>query len=263
MGIINITPDSFYAASRRESEAEIIHHVQRMIEEGASIIDIGAQSSNPSSPLVAEADEAKRLHRGLSVIRKEFPEAILSVDTFYAGVAKMCVEKFGVDIINDISGGQIDDKMFSTVAQLKVPYILMHIKGTPQTMTRETRYKHFAQDIFFYFSEKIKRLNSLGISDIIIDPGFGFSKTLDQNYEMMAQLRNFHIFELPLLVGISRKSMIYNFLNIRPEECLNGTSALNMYALSQGANILRVHDVKEAVETVSLFRKLQISAPIT
>lgn len=261
MGIVNITPDSFYDKSRKQSETEVVQHVSKMIAQGASIIDIGAQSSNPKSPLISVEEESERLRKILPQLTREFPKAIFSIDTFYSEVAKMCVEEFGVSIVNDISGGEMDDNMFATIAQLKVPYILMHIKGTPQTMTKETSYKHLLQDIFFYFSQKVETLKLLGVSDIVIDPGFGFGKTLNQNYELMAQLRNFHIFGLPLLVGISRKSMIYNFLETTPQQSLNGTTALNMYALLQGANILRVHDVEEAMETISLFRKLQLSEP--
>ncbi|OJU50264.1 MAG: dihydropteroate synthase [Bacteroidales bacterium 45-6] len=263
MGIANITPDSFFDKSRKQSEIEAVEHVGKMIAQGASIIDIGAQSSNPKSPLISVEEESERLRKVLPTLTKEFPKALFSIDTFYSQVAKMCVEEFGVGIVNDISGGQMDEDMFGTVAQLKVPYILMHMKGTPQTMTQETHYKHLTQDIFFYFSKKIETLKLLGLNDILIDPGFGFSKTLNQNYELMAQLRNFHIFGLPLLVGISRKSMIYHFLETTPQESLNATTALNMYALQHGASILRVHDVKEAVETIKLFRKLQLSEPIT
>ncbi len=261
MGIINITPDSFYEKSRKQSESEIVEQTKRMLHDGASIIDLGAQSSNPNSPLVSAKEEASRLRKVLPTLIQEFPNAIFSIDTFYSDVARMCVEEFGIALVNDISGGQIDDKMFSTVAQLRVPYVLMHMKGTPQNMTQQADYKHLIQDIFFYFSQKIEELSILGMNDIIIDPGFGFSKTLNQNYELMAQLRNFHIFELPLLVGVSRKSMIYKFLEITPAESLNGTTALQMYSLMNGANILRVHDVKEAVETIKIFNKIQLSEP--
>lgn len=261
MGILNITPDSFYVKSRKQTETEIIEQTAKMIDEGAFIIDIGAQSSNPKSPLLSVDEESERLRKFLPALKKEFPNTFFSLDTFYSEVAKMGVEEFGVDIINDISGGQIDEQMFATIARLRVPYILMHMKGTPQNMTQRTEYKHLIQDIFYYFSERIDKLKLLGVCDIILDPGFGFSKTLDQNYELMAQLKNFHIFELPLLVGISRKSMIYKLLDLTPEESLTGTTALNTYSLMQGASILRVHDVREAVETINIVQKIKKSEP--
>ena len=202
-----------------------------------------------------------RLAIGLRTINQHFPNVTLSVDTFRAEVAARCVEEFGVGIINDISGGELDSKMFETVARLQVPYIMMHMKGTPQTMQQETTYDIFIKDIFLYFAKKIAQLRQLGVNDIILDPGFGFAKTLDQNYELMAQLQEFNTFELPMLVGISRKSMIYKLLNTTPAEALNGTTALNTVALMKGANILRVHDVKAAVETVRItetVRKYQL-----
>lgn len=256
MGILNVTPDSFYAKSRIQTEKDIIQRIADIIDQGGKIIDIGAQSSNPKSPLLSSAEEMDRLRKALVIINKEFPEIILSVDTFYSDVARMCVEEFGVAIINDISGGEIDKKMFETVASLHVPYILMHMCGTPQTMMQQTNYKNLIQDIFYYFSKKIAELHLLGVNDIIVDPGFGFSKTLDQNYELMAQLDKFSIFDLPLLVGISRKSMIYNLLKIIPDESLNGTTVLNTFAIQNGANILRVHDVKPAVEAIEIMTKL-------
>ena len=261
MGIVNITPDSFYKGSRKQSEKEIIERVQQILEQGGTIIDIGGQSTTPSSTLHTAKEELERLTPALSIIQREFPNAILSVDTFYADVAKAAVEEYGVAIINDISGGQIDDQMFATVAKLNVPYILMHMRGTPQTMQQLTDYDNFIQDIIFYFSEKIARLNSLGVNDIIVDPGFGFSKTLEQNYELMAHLKYFHIFEIPLLVGVSRKSMLYRPLGLTAEESLNATTVLNTYALQSGAKILRVHDVKEAVECVKLTCKLNKYTP--
>lgn len=256
MGIVNITPDSFYRFSRKQSQKEIIGRVQQIINEGGSIIDIGGQSTTPTSTLQTVKEELARIEPALSIIQSEFPDAILSIDTFYSEVAKVAVEKYGVAIINDISGGQIDENMFDTVAQLNVPYILMHMRGTPQTMQQLTDYDNFIEDIIFYFSEKIAHLNSLGVNDIIVDPGFGFSKTLEQNYELMAHIKYFHIFETPLLVGVSRKSMIYKLLETDIDGSLNGTTALNTYALQSGANILRVHDVKEAVECVKLSKEL-------
>lgn len=256
MGILNVTPDSFYAGSRKQSEEEIIKRVQQIVDEGGKIIDIGAQSSNPKSEFLSPQTEIERLDFALKIINKHFPNLIMSVDTFYADVARFSVEEHGVAIINDISGGSLDKEMFKTVANLNVPYILMHMRGTPQTMQELTDYDNFIQDIFYYFSEKIAELHQLGVNDIIVDPGFGFSKTVEQNYELMGSLRGFSIFELPLLVGISRKSMIYRLLDITPDESLNGTTALNAFALQNGADILRVHDVKEAVETVKIMRKI-------
>jgi dihydropteroate synthase len=256
MGIVNITPDSFFSVSRKQTETEIIERCRQIINEGGSIIDIGAQSSAPTSTFLSAKEEAIRLMPALKLIRKEFPDAIISVDTFYADVAKQSVEEFGANIINDISGGQIDNQMLPTMAQLNVPYILMHMRGTPQTMQSFTNYDNFIQDILYYFSERKAKLNLLGVNDVIIDPGFGFSKTLSQNYELMAYLKYFHIFDEPILVGISRKSMIYKLLNTSPQESLNGTTVLNTVALLSGASILRVHDVREAVECVKIAGKV-------
>lgn len=256
MGILNVTPDSFYSGSRKQSEKEIVGRVRQILEEGGEIVDIGGQSTTPTSTLIPAKEELKRLEPALRLIRKNFPNAILSIDTFYSEVARSAVEKYGVNIINDISGGQIDDNMFETVARLNVPYILMHMRGTPQTMRQHTRYDSFIQDILYYFSEKISKLNLLGVNDIIIDPGFGFSKTTDQNYQLMAYLKYFNIFDVPILVGISRKSMIYELLECTPQESLNGTSVLNTFALLSGTNILRVHDVKEAAECVKIMGKI-------
>lgn len=261
MGIVNITPDSFYKGSRKQSEKEVIERVQQIIDQGGTIIDIGGQSTAPTSTIHTAKEELERITPALSLIQLEFPDAILSIDTFYSEVAKTVVEKYGVAMVNDISGGQIDEKMFATVAELNVPYILMHMRGTPQTMQLHTDYDNFIEDIIFYFSEKIAHLNRLGVNDIIIDPGFGFSKTLEQNFELMAYLKYFHIFETPLLVGISRKSMVYKSLETSVEESLNATTVLNTYALQSGANILRVHDVKEAIECVKLIGKLNKYIP--
>lgn len=257
MGIINITPDSFYTNSRKQTEKGIVQRVQQILQEGAGIVDIGGQSTTASSVLMSSSEEIQRLEPALNIIRKEYPDAVLSIDTFYSEVARWSVEKYGVNIINDISGGQIDENMFQTVAELNVPYILMHMRGMPQNMQQMTDYADFIQEIIYYFSEKVKLLNQLGVNDIIVDPGFGFSKTLDQNYELMAYLNAFEIFDMPLLVGISRKSMIYRLTKSCPEESLNGTSVLNTFALLNGANILRVHDVKEAVECVKIVAKLK------
>lgn len=258
MGILNITPDSFYAGSRKQSELNIISRVSEIISQGGTIIDIGAQSTSPKSEFQTAAVERERLRTALQIINREFPEAILSVDTFYGDVARFAVEEHGVSIINDVSGGQIDETMFDTVARLNVPYVLMHMRGTPQTMQTLTDYNNLLQDVLYYFSQKVNDLHQRGVNDIIIDPGFGFSKTLEQNYELMAMLRGFSIFELPLLVGISRKTMIYCLLDKTPEESLNGTTVLNTFAIQNGANILRVHDVKEAVEVVKITKALSV-----
>lgn len=252
MGILNITPDSFYAGSRVEDEAEITRRVIQIITDGASMIDVGAYSSRPGADDVTPEEEMKRLRKGLGIVRKLYPEAVVSVDTFRADVAKMCVEEFGVQIINDISGGMLDANMFATVAQLGVPYILMHMKGTPQTMQDQPHYDNVVREVMLYFAEKVQQLRDLGVKDIILDPGFGFAKTLDHNYQLMEHLEDFRLLELPILVGISRKSMIYRLLESTPQEALNGTTVLNTLALMKGANILRVHDVKECVEAVRI-----------
>jgi len=257
MGILNVTPDSFYSDSRKQSEEEIVQRCRQILEEGGTMIDVGAQSTAPGSSFLTAREEADRLMPALKMIRREFPEAILSVDTFHADVAKQAVEEYGANIINDISGGQIDERMFAVMGELNVPYVLMHMRGTPQTMQQNTTYDHFIQDLLYYFSERKARLNSLGVNDVIIDPGFGFSKTMLQNYELMAYLKYFHIFEEPILVGISRKSMIYRLLGTTPEESLNGSTILNTVALLSGASILRVHDVKAAVECIQITDKIK------
>ncbi len=256
MGIVNITPDSFYSGSRKETLNDAIKQAEQILEDGGTIIDIGGQSTAPTSSMLDASEELKRISPIIREIRKTFPNAILSIDTFYSEVAKAAVEEFGVNIINDISGGQIDEKMLETVAKLNVPYILMHMRGTPQTMQQLTNYDNLLKDIFYYFSQKVSQLNQLGVNDIIIDPGFGFSKTVEQNYKLIANLKYFDIFELPLMVGISRKTMIYKLLDTTPSESLNGTTALNTFALNSGANILRVHDVKQAVECIKIYDKI-------
>ena len=262
MGILNVTPDSFYSGSRKQTETDIVNRCRQILDEGGRIIDIGGQSTTPTSTLLTAKEELERLEPALAIIRREFPDVILSVDTFYSEVVKVTVEKYGVNIINDISGGQIDENMFETVARLNVPYILMHMRGTPQTMQQFTHYDNFIQDILYYFSEKMAKLNLLGVNDIIIDPGFGFSKTTDQNYQLMAYLKYFNTFDVPILAGISRKSMIYKFLGGTAQESLNGTSVLNTVALLSGAHILRVHDVKEAAECVKITTKISNSVVI-
>lgn len=257
MGILNVTPDSFYSGSRKQTEEEILQRCHQILEEGGAMIDVGAQSTAPTSSLLTAKEEAARLMPALKLIRRTLPEAILSVDTFYADVARQAVEEYGVQIINDISAGQIDSRMFSVMAELNVPYVLMHMRGTPQNMQKQTNYDNLFQDITYFFSKRIAQLKSLGVNDVIIDPGFGFSKTVMQNFELMAYLKYFHIFDEPILVGISRKSMIYRLLGNSPEESLNGTTVLNSIALLSGASILRVHDVKEAVECVLLTSQIK------
>ena len=257
MGILNVTPDSFYAGSRMETEKDIINRLHQMTCEGASILDIGAYSSRPDAEHISTEEEMNRLRTGLDLVRKHQPEAVVSVDTFRADVAKMCVEEFGAAMINDISAGQLDAAMFGTIAQLGVPYIMMHMQGTPQNMQMNPHYDNLLKEVLLYFAERVQKLRDLGVKDIIIDPGFGFGKTLEHNYELMNHLDEFQLFELPLLVGISRKSMIYKLLGTTPEEALNGTTVLNTLALMKGANILRVHDVKAAKEAVTLVEKMK------
>ena len=255
MGILNVTPDSFYAGSRMETEEAVRGRVRQIIAEGGSMIDVGAYSSRPGAADVSAEEEMERLRRGMRIVREEAPEIPVSVDTFRADVAKMAVEELGVDIINDISGGELDKEMFKTVAKLGVPYILMHMKGTPQTMQQAPHYDDLMKEVMLYFAEKVQQLRDLGQKDIVLDPGYGFAKTIDHNYELLRHQEMLEVFELPLLVGVSRKSMIYRFLGSSPEEALNGTTVLNTLALQKGANILRVHDVKEAVEVVRLVEK--------
>ena len=256
MGILNVTPDSFYSGSRKQTEDEIESRVRQIIGEGASIIDIGAYSSRPNADDVSPSEEMERLRKGLSVIQRVAPNAIVSVDTFRADVANMCVEEYGVGIVNDISGGMLDKDMFATVAKLGIPYILMHMQGTPQNMQQNPHYDDVVKEVFMYFAEKVQRLRDLGVKDIILDPGYGFGKTVEHNYELMNHQEELLEFELPLLVGISRKSMIYKALGITADEALNGTSVLNTISLLKGANILRVHDVATCVEVVNLIQKL-------
>lgn len=252
MGILNVTPDSFYAESRKQSEEDILRRVNEILEQEATIIDIGAYSSRPGANEVSPEEETERLTHALTIIRKAYPEVIISIDTFRANVAETCVRNYGADIINDISGGELDKNMFETVARLQVPYILMHMKGTPQNMQQDTHYDNLLADILQYFGRKIDELHELGVNDIILDPGYGFAKTLEQNYELLHEQEALLQFGLPLLVGISRKSMIYRLLDTTPQDALNGTSVLNTIALTKGANILRVHDVREAVETIKI-----------
>jgi dihydropteroate synthase len=257
MGIINITPDSFYRGSRVTGEKEIISTAVRMTEEGADILDIGGYSSRPSAEDITAEEEGSRVLNAIRLIRKELPGAIVSVDTFRAEIAKTAVNEYGADIINDISGGDADEKMFGLVTQLNIPYIMMHMKGNPRTMQENPEYDDVVADILKWFGSRIVKLQTAGVKDIIIDPGFGFGKTIKHNFEMLRRLGDFAIAGLPLLAGISRKSMIWKSLSITPSEALNGTSVLHAVALLNGADILRVHDVKEAVQAVKLIEMLK------
>ena len=250
MGILNVTPDSFYSASRKNTEQEIADRVEAILAEG------GAYSSRPGADDVSAEEEMSRLRSGLKILRNIASDAVVSVDTFRADVAKMCVEEYGVQIINDISGGELDTRMFSTVAELGVPYILMHMKGDPQTMQNGPHYDDLLTEVLRYFGSKVQQLHELGVKDIILDPGFGFAKTLEHNYELMNRMQDLQVLELPILVGVSRKSMIYRLRGGSPEEALNGTSVLNTLALLKGASILRVHDVKAATEVVRIVKKM-------
>ncbi len=254
MGILNITPDSFYSDSRVQSEKEILTRAEKMLMAGATFLDVGGYSSRPGAKDLSETEEIQRVSQAIKVIHKEFPQALISVDTFRSSVAKAAVQE-GACMINDISGGSLDPKMLDTVASLKVPYILMHMQGTPQTMASLTKYNNLVKDIFDYFHQKVNTLRQLGVNDLVLDPGFGFAKTFEQNFSLLNHLDHFKLFEAPLLIGLSRKSMIWKTLDITADDALNGTTALHMIALLKGASILRVHDVKEAVETIKLFSK--------
>lgn len=260
MGILNVTPDSFYADSRQQTEQEIVRRVDQILAEGGDMIDIDAYSSRPQADHISPEEEMRRLRTGLEIIRRHHPDSIVSVDTFRADVARMCVEEYGVDMINDIAAGEMDAQMFATVAQLQVPYIIMHMQGTPQNMQLHPHYDNLLKEIFLYFSRKIQQLRDLGVKDILLDPGFGFGKTLEHNYQLMNHLEEFRLFELPLLVGVSRKSMIYRLLGGTPDDALNGTTVLHTLALQKGAHILRVHDVKAAVEVVKIVQALKANA---
>ena len=255
MGILNVTPNSFFDGGKYKNENEIISQVDKMLSEGATFIDIGAYSSKPSAEFVTEQEEIDRIVPAIELILKHFPEALLSIDTFRAAVAKASIDS-GAAIINDIAAGELDDKMFDVIAKYNVPYIMMHMRGNPQTMQSLTQYEDIVKEMLFYFSEKVRKARSFGINDLILDPGFGFAKTTDQNYEVLQKMELFNVLELPVLAGVSRKSMIYKTLGNTAQEALNGTTVLNTIALTKGAKILRVHDVKEAVECVTLMNKI-------
>jgi len=255
MGVLNVTPDSFYSGCRAQTDEAIAERARQILEEGASIIDIGAYSSRPNCVDISPEEELNRLRYALKILNEVHPDAIISVDTFRASVAEVCVKEYGVAIINDISGGEMDKNMFDTVVDLQVPYIMQHMQGTPQDMQNSPHYDNLMRETFLYFSEKIQTLHDRGLNDIILDPGFGFGKTLDHNYELLSHLEEFKIFELPILVGLSRKSMITKLLDIPTTEALNGTTVANTIALMKGADIIRVHDVKEAVQAVKIVQK--------
>ncbi len=255
MGIVNVTPDSFFDGGKLTNSNEIVLQVDKMLRDGATFFDLGGYSSKPGAEFVSEAEELNRVVPIVKLLVEKFPDILLSIDTFRSEVAKQAIEN-GAALINDISAGQLDEKMLETVAKLQVPYIMMHMKGTPKTMQSLANYDDLLKEMNFYFSERVAKARSFGLNDIIIDPGFGFAKTLEQNYELLQNLELLQFHDLPILAGISRKSMIYKALETAPEEALNGTTFLHAFCLQKGANILRVHDVKEAVECVSLFRLL-------
>ena len=256
MGIINLTPDSFYDGGKLDSEKEIIHQAEKMLKEGATFLDLGGYSSRPGANFVSETDELNRVLPAVKTLIKEFPNINLSIDTFRSKIAKTCIEN-GACMINDISAGLLDPQMLEVIANYQVPLVIMHMRGTPETMMLNTNYENLTNDILYFFSERISKARALGINDIIVDPGFGFSKKLDQNFELFNDLELFSFLNTPILIGISRKSMIQKTLNISATESLNGTTALHAIALQKGVSILRVHDVKEAFETISLLQNLK------
>ena len=255
MGIVNVTPDSFFKGNRFLTQKAILSGVEKMILEGAGIIDVGGYSTRPSAELITQDEEIRRLSEGLEVILKKFPDILISVDTFRSGVARHVVENFGVAMINDVSGGTLDDLMFETIADLHVAYVLMHMRGTPQTMQTQVQYEDVVSDVLHFLEKRLARLHLLGVNDVIIDPGFGFAKTMEQNYTLLNRLEYFNLLNVPILAGMSRKSMLTKLLGIDGNEALNATTAANMLALMGGASILRVHDVKEARQTISIFNK--------
>lgn len=257
MGILNVTPNSFYDGGKYKTDLDFLKQTEKMLVDGADIIDLGAYSSKPSAEFVSEEEEIKRLVSVVALLVDTFPAIKVSIDTFRANVAKEAIEAGGA-IVNDIAAGLLDERMMEVVGQLQVPYIMMHMRGNPQTMQTLTAYEDLVVDIRYYFSERLAQARAANINDVILDPGFGFAKTGAQNYELMAKLEHFHCFDLPLLVGISRKSMIYKLLDCKPEQALNGTSVLNTIALQKGAQILRVHDVKEANEVRKILNQLMI-----
>lgn len=256
MGIINTTPDSFYPGSRVSNPEAALEKAREMMDQGADILDLGALSSRPGAEEISEQEELDRLTPVLEILRKHFPDFPLSVDTWRSGVARSLRENFGIHMVNDITAGSLDPEMFTTMAQLNIPYIIMHMQGTPATMQQEPVYENMVDELLQFFAEKVYKLRKLGLNDIIIDPGFGFGKTLEQNYQLLREFDLFQMLELPLMAGISRKSMIYKLLESSPEFALNGTTAAHMVALMKGARLLRVHDVAAAKETVKIFQQI-------
>lgn len=256
MGVLNVTPDSFYDGGRYINESTIISQTEKMISDGASIIDIGGMSSRPGAAIITVEEELKRVVSNVALLKNKFPETIFSIDTVHSEVARQCVEA-GAGIVNDISAGKLDATFYKTVADLNVPYVLMHMKGTPKTMQKNINYQDVLVEVLDFFIKEIGKLRALGLKDVIIDPGFGFGKTIEHNFHLLKNMHAFKILDVPMLVGISRKSMVYKSLDITAKEALNGTTALHMIALQQGAKILRVHDVKEAAETIKLWKILE------
>jgi dihydropteroate synthase len=257
MGILNITTDSFYDGGKHFGDANILRQTEKILSEGALMLDVGAYSTRPNAEEVSEEEEWSRLNRALGIIKKEFPDAFISIDSFRAEIIRRAKLDYNICMANDISGGTLDEKMFETVAELQLPYVLMHIAGTPQTMQQHTNYDNMLKSILFFLAERVEKLRIMGVNDIIIDPGFGFAKNLEQNYELLASLPEFSLFNLPMLVGFSRKRMFYQLLDISPQESLNATTVGNTLALLGGANILRVHDVKEAMEAIKIVQAMK------
>ncbi len=252
MGILNVTPDSFYDGGKYKTEKEIVEQVEKMLFDGATIIDVGAVSTRPNAEYIGENEELNRLNPVMSVLSKKFPNVWFSIDTYRSQIAKIAVEEFGFGMVNDISAGDFDNKMFSEIARLNIPYIIMHIQGTPSEMQKNPTYNNVTQDIIEYFSSRVNKLKQMGVKDILIDPGFGFGKNIEHNYTLLKELKAFEIMELPIVVGVSRKSMIYKLLDTTPELALNGTISVNTIALLNGADVLRVHDVKQAVDAIKI-----------
>ncbi|NQU88050.1 MAG: dihydropteroate synthase [Mariniphaga sp.] len=259
MGILNVTPDSFYNGSLIKDENELLKRAEKMLDDGATILDIGAISTRPGSDIISTKEELERLLPSVIAIRKNFPDAHISIDTFRSWVAVRVMDEIGPVIVNDISGGQLDSKMFETIGKLKVPYILTHMKGTPQNMQEDPQYDDVIKDISAYLSDKVRKLTKAEVNDVIIDPGFGFGKEIAHNYELVNRLDSFKVFQLPVMVGVSRKSMVWKILNVDPEKALNGTTVINTLALMGGADILRVHDVKEAMDVISIFHAIKLT----